>query len=188
MQPLRTQGGKMSLTESLHRILPKPCYDRPFVCDGRPDSCDVIVIGENPVTKIDTDWWSFWDDDNGFNPGKFEEAYEKARSAVDKRPISNTRLRLKRLRRKGLRCLETNVFRNEQPDGHGGGVAGDDLLRVFFEYLPHLKSVITHGEIAQRYLNKLTLPVGVTSHCMRHFRSESYENIDNVTRQILSRC
>ena len=60
----------MSLSSELHRLIPDPCFDRPFVCDGPPESCDVMVIGENPATKMGTDWWSFWDDEKGFRPGQ----------------------------------------------------------------------------------------------------------------------
>src|SRR5215475_3894200 len=32
----------------LHELIPKPCRDRPFVCRGLPEMCDVVVVGENP--------------------------------------------------------------------------------------------------------------------------------------------
>lgn len=175
----------MDLTETLHHLLPSPCCARPFVCDGRPEACEVIVIGENPVTKLDTDWWSFWNDASGFDLERFEEAYERARSCAGKRPISNTRLRLKRLRNyHGLQCLEANVFINERPGGHGGGIPCDDLLRAFFRYLPHLKAVIVHGKIAKEYVNKHGIPAGIQLHFMRHFRNESYDNIAKIARCI----
>ncbi len=173
----------MSLSSELHRLIPDPCFDRPFVCDGPPESCDVMVIGENPATKMGTDWWSFWDDEKGFDLGKFERAYEEARLAVGKRAISNTRLRLRRLRSHGLRCLETNLFKNERLGGHGDGISSSELLPVLVEHLPRLRAVIAHGAIAGEYLDKLALPIGIR---MRHFRSESYENIDSVAKQILA--
>jgi hypothetical protein len=131
-----TSFGNSQLAE-LGSLIKKPCYDRPFVCDGLPRSCDVVVIGENPATKMNSDWWDFWDDENGFNLSKFEKAYQEARQADDKPPISPTRLRLKRLRSNGLKCFETNFFSNEQLGGHGVGISSEDLLRTLIDHHHH---------------------------------------------------
>ena len=32
-------------TQILKAVIPSPCYERPFVCDGFPDTCEVLVIG-----------------------------------------------------------------------------------------------------------------------------------------------
>ena len=174
----------MNLTEYLHRTIPKPCYERPFVCDGLLESCTVVVIGENPATEMRTDWWSFWNDKNGFDLRKFESEYQELRLASGKRPISNTRIRLNRLRSNGLRCLETNVHKNERPGGRGIGSPNTDLLPVLLASLPSLRGVIAHGSVATRYLASLALPLGVQSYRMRHFRSESYSSIDEVAEQL----
>ncbi len=71
----------MKLNVLLHAALPTPCFDRPFVCDGRPECCTVIVIGENPATRMYKDWWSFWDDGTGFDLRMFEDQYETSRRA-----------------------------------------------------------------------------------------------------------
>jgi hypothetical protein len=39
--------------------------------------------------------------------------------------------------------------------------------------------------VAQEFLSTQTLPSHVRSYLMRHFRSESYENIDAVAKEIL---
>ena len=39
-------------TQMLKAVIPSPCYERPFVCDGFPDTCEVLVIGENPATPL----------------------------------------------------------------------------------------------------------------------------------------
>lgn len=177
----------MKLSAELRSLIKKPCYDRPFVCDGSPRSCDIVVIGENPATKMKGDWWHFWDDKNGFNLGKFENAYEKARLADDKPPISPTRLRLKQLRSNGLRCLETNVFSNEQLGGHGGGTPNGKLLATLIRHhVPHLKAVIVHGSVARKRWRRLglELPSGVQSFYLRHFSRLSYAEIDAVSRKI----
>jgi hypothetical protein len=160
---------------------------QPFVCNRLPASCDVVVIGENPASKMKKDWWLFWDHKNGFHLDKFEEAYKKARLANSKPPISPTRLRLKRLRCNGLRCLETNFFSNEQLGGAGGGTPNGELLTTLIRHhIPHLKAVIVHGSVARKRWRKLglELPDRVQSYCLRHFSRLSYAEIDEVSRKI----
>jgi hypothetical protein len=82
----------MKLSAELRSLIKKPCYARPFVSDGLPRSCDVVVIGENPATKMNINWWRFWNDKNGFNLAEFERTYEKARVADGKPPVSDRRL------------------------------------------------------------------------------------------------
>jgi hypothetical protein len=175
----------LSFLEDLHNLILRPCFARPFVCDGLPDSCNVIVVGDNPATKVSTDWWSFWDDKTGFNLRQFEESYERARLAAGRQPTSPTRLRLNRLRSQGLRCLETNVFSNERLNGHGSEALSNDLLPIFFERLSGLKAVIAHGRVAERYLQRLNLPSKVRSYYLPHFIRVGYPRIDSVAQEIL---
>jgi len=148
----------------------------------------VIVIGENPTTPLTKDWWSFWDDVSGFNLKKFEIEYEAERKLVGKRPLSNTRIRLRRLRDKGLNCLETNAFSNEGMGGFNAADSNAALLQLFLGGLPGLRGVIAHGAVAQNFLGNQSLPAHVQSYPMRHFRSESYEKIDAVADAILQTC
>jgi len=176
----------MNLTAYLHKMIPTPCNQRPFVCDGFPETCTVIVLGENPATSMNTDWWTFWTDKSGFDLAKFEAAYAQSRVVAGKKSAtSNTRLRLNRLRQRGLQCLETNVFSNERLQGRGSAAVATDLMPLFLANLPKLRGVISHGVIAEAYLSRLTLPDGVEKHVMKHFRSESYKNIDAVAAKLL---
>ena len=170
---------------NFHGLIPRPCFDRPFVCEGFPDSCNVIVVGENPATAVGADWWTFWDDGLGFDLIKFEDAYASARSADGKRATSNTRLRLNRLRHAGSRCLETNLFSNERLNGAGRGASKNVLLPMFLAHLPDLKAVIAHGSVASKRLPTFNVPDGVQKYHLRHFRHESYDRIDSVARKIL---
>jgi len=174
----------------LHELIPKPCRDRPFVCRGLPEMCDVVVVGENPGTAMKDSWWCFWDDEKGFDLGKFERAYMEARRLANRRrPIGSVRLRFNRLRFNGLKCLETNVFRNEQLGGAGVGVSNEEFLRTFIDHrhLPELKSVIVHGVVAREEWRRLGLPLpaGIQIYYMMHFsRRVSYSDIDEVARKI----
>ncbi len=132
---------------------------------------------------MDMDWWSFWDDETGFNLGKFEKAHEQVRHAQRR----GARLRLKYLRCRGLQCLETNVFMNEGLGGYRAGkkVSCNPVLTALLMGIPRLKGVIAHGYVAQEYLRKFSLPANIQKYCMRPFRSESYKNLDGVLESIL---
>lgn len=175
-------------TEAIRLTLPSPCWGRPFVCDGDPDKCTVLVIGENPATEVGVDWWSYWSDRSGFNYAHWRSEYEARRVARGKPPVSPTRRRLDRLRQNGLLCLETNVFMNEQPTGHGLGQSNTDLLDIALSNLPNLAYVIAHGQEAHRYLTSRRIALPATNiFRTRHFRLESYATLDALTREILGR-
>jgi hypothetical protein len=176
-----------NMAKQLHKLIHQPCFDRPFVCDGLPEQCNVIVIGENPATRLKTDWWSFWNDKTGFDLQKFERMYAKERQLKNNRPVSNTRLRLNRLRDFGLQCLETNTFINEGSDNYSGKVSNKELLDFFLKRLPRLSGVIAHGAFAKKFLTDYSLPEGVQKYFLRHFRSESYQNIDDAAKKLLKK-
>jgi hypothetical protein len=94
------------ISSQLHALLPKPCVnERPFVCDGLPADCVVMVVGENPGMRLETDWWTFWDDASGFDFQNFHLVFEAKRKSENKQ--LRAFWRLKRLRETGLRCLES---------------------------------------------------------------------------------
>ena len=173
----------------LRDFVPRPCCGRPFICDGLPERCSVVVIGENPVTQLGVDWWSYWDDTIGFRYPDWARLYRTSREQQGKRPVSNTRQRLDRLRRNGVCCLETNVFFNERPGGAGWGTPTNvDLLDLTVSTLPNVRFVIAHGRKAHEYLERRALPSNIaTVFRTGHFRSESYDRIDRISREIQTR-
>jgi hypothetical protein len=82
--------------------------------------------------------------------------------------------------------LETNVFFNERPDGAGRGTSNLDVLDTVFEHLPNVRYVIAHGAPAARYIEGRKLPEGIGVFVTRHFRSESYDVIDQLAAEILA--
>ena len=91
----------MNWDSALKKIIPQPCYERPFVCDGFPSESVMIVIGENPATSMQNDWWSYWSPTSGFNLDGFVDDYLDQRRVIGK-GISNTRRRLNRLQIQNL--------------------------------------------------------------------------------------
>jgi hypothetical protein len=178
-------------TELLKDVIAPRCYERPFVCNGFPSASSVIVIGENPATRLDTDWWSYWNDDTGFDYNVFLKQYKIERERIIKqkgkgRIISNTRLRLNRIRDHNIGCIETNTYSNEKPDGSGKGVPNYDLLNVLISNNDNLKAIIAHGKYAKNYLDRATIPDGITTYTTAHFRSLKYEEIDRICAEIKS--
>ncbi|MDY8109408.1 hypothetical protein U0C82_09675 [Fulvimarina sp. 2208YS6-2-32] len=38
----------------------RPTELRPFVCEDYLLDCEVFIVGYNPATKMDGDWWRYW--------------------------------------------------------------------------------------------------------------------------------
>ncbi len=173
-------------TDHLHSLLPRPCYDRPLVCAGRPETCTAILIGENPAVTTGLDWWAFWDDSTGFDIVRWNEAYREARRDQGKTDLSHTRRRIARLRDAGVLCLETNVFMNERLAGHGAGRSNADLLDLAIETLPHISAVIAHGRIAESYLASRKNLSRFRVFTTKHLRLLSYAAVDQLAADVLA--
>ena len=172
-------------TQILKKVIPSPCYERPFVCDGFPDTCEVLVIGNNPATRLTVDWWSFWTDTSGFDYEHFLEVYKTERHKAGKRSeLSPTRLRLKRIRDNGLNCIETNAFRNEEANGTRHDISNHAVLEVLLNNMPLLKGIIAHGKVSHKCLDKIEVPINVQTFRPRHFSLASYEEINRICQEI----
>ena len=163
----------------LEMEIPRPCFDRPFVCDGFPSASSVLVIGENPGMPLGIDWWSYWNAETGFNYDAFLAHYSKKKGKA-----KGTRRMLNRIRENGVKCIETNVYRNEKSHGAGKGEPNIDLLELLIANNENLKVVIAHGAPAQKHMGKLTLPEGVKLYLMRHFTRTRYSEIDQLCDEI----
>lgn len=180
------------IATQLHNLLPKRCLERPFVCDGLPENCSVIVIGENPALHLGVNWWTFWKDDSGFNLQKFETKFQEMRDALgERRPTRDALDRLLNpLRHAGLGCLETNVYRNENIGGHNGGgnqVENDDVLQILLAellQLSHFRAVISHGHVARDFMSGQSLPPHIQHFETVHFSRLGHNKIDAIVHKI----
>ncbi len=155
----------------------------------------MIVIGENPASHLGVDWWTFWDNDSGFDLRRFEIVYEERRIAPRKRRKTHDALDrlLNPLRHAGLGCLVTNVYRNEKRGGHKGRgdkdcVKNDDVLKILLAKLPRLsqfRAVIAHGRDAKNFMSGQSLPPHIQRFETDHFIRLGYEKIDAIVRKIL---
>jgi hypothetical protein len=64
-------------------------HERPFVCSGSPLSCSVFLVGFNPATRLESSFWSFWSDDEGFDRVGFMSEYERLRKVAGVRKRLN---------------------------------------------------------------------------------------------------
>ena len=67
-------------TALLKQEIPQPCFERPLVCDGLPDASTVIIIGENPATDVEKNWWAYWDEKKGFDYDNFTQLSASTRT------------------------------------------------------------------------------------------------------------
>ena len=82
-------------TALLKNEIPTPYINRrPFVCDGFPSASKLMVIGENPGTKRNQDWWADWNAKTGYDYDTFIADYKM------KKTIKGVRLRFEHLRNK----------------------------------------------------------------------------------------
>ena len=63
----------------LAEVIGRPSNLRPFVCEGSPLDCDVFIVGYNPATAMEGDWWRYWKAGYGFQKDRWYTDYLKAR-------------------------------------------------------------------------------------------------------------
>lgn len=85
---------------------------RPFVCDGSPLHCRIVIAGLNPAT--DMPFWPYWNARTGFDRKAWYEAYLGHRA---NRTPSTTRRRTDRAVRSvyPAHCVETNLYPTASP-------------------------------------------------------------------------
>ena len=99
-------GDLRTFAQGLAAIIGRPSAFRPFVCDGSPLDCPVFIVGYNPATRMEGDWWQFWDDETGFRRDVWAAAY-----AAHRPKPSKTRARIDAIRQDlaGVKVLEATI-------------------------------------------------------------------------------
>ena len=161
--------GTIDWTTRLRYIVDSPLYgQRPFVCDGYPSESQVLIIGTNPATPLNMDWWDWWNSDRGFDYDLFMSRYINARRRMRKSLLGATRRRFIRITdtlqstfRLNLKSIETNVYRREtwseeQLWGYDerNRYPNDDVLHLLISGLQPPKAVIPHGACAAAWLTE----------------------------------
>lgn len=84
-----------------------PTTLRPFVCHGSPLDCEVFVVGYNPATAMDGDWWRYWRSGKGFDREAWWSDYLAQRGGKPSKTRKRSDAILGAL--EGVRCLEANI-------------------------------------------------------------------------------
>ncbi|MCO5730058.1 hypothetical protein [Rhizobium sp. SSA_523] len=90
----------------LAEIIGRPTNLRPFVCEGSPLDCSVFIVGYNPATKLDGDWWRFWTPGHGYEKRQWLDEY-----LAQRKEVSKTRARMQHIgdQLRGYNILEANI-------------------------------------------------------------------------------
>ena len=93
-------------SDELATLVGRPTALRPFVCEGSPLDCDVFIVGYNPATKMEGDWWRFWTPGYGYQKSAWFSEYSAQRGNVSK-----TRAKIEDIVRAlaGVHVLEANI-------------------------------------------------------------------------------
>lgn len=149
----------------LRRLIGKPTRLRPFVCDGSPLDCPVMLVGLNPASKMRKDFWDFWRPGIGFDKAAWFECYLRERAAEPLAPGRTRRHAISPTRRNieafgdgagAVKVLETNIFAvpSESPDT----LEGEDADTRPFEWLLRAvkpRVIVAHGKPAQKTIKHL---------------------------------
>lgn len=151
---------------------------RPFVCEGSPLQCEVFLVGLNPATMMDADFWDFWRPGYGFDKAAWFECYLAERAARPLKPGRSRRQKVSATRRNiecfaegadGVRVLETNIYAHPSDDLRGLAPAGRTIAP--FQFLLRSVSprvIVVHGQPALETVRDLDIPVMVIE-ADRHF-------------------
>lgn len=110
----------MTLDEFERRLVDligRPTNLRPFVCDGSPLDCEIFLVGFNPATQMEADFWQFWR--VGYDKAAWCRGYLAERAAKPLKPGKKFRPAMSPTRRNieafvegawPAKVLETNIY------------------------------------------------------------------------------
>jgi hypothetical protein len=163
----------------LAALIGRPSDLRPFVCDGSPLTCEVFLVGFNPATIMDADFWDFWRPGYGYDKTAWFRRYLEERAAKPLKPGISRRHAISPTRRNiecfiegatGVRVLETNIYAKASEDMKGLDIVSREIAPFMF-LLETIKPkvVVVHGKPAAEAIGKfgISLKVIATNHFSR---------------------
>lgn len=150
--------------EELAARIGRPTDLRPFVCEGSPLSCDIFLVGFNPATTMQADFWEFWRPGYGYEKVAWFQRYLEERAAKPLKPGKTRRLPISPTRRNmesfvegaaGVRVLETNIFAAASDDMKSLDLANREIapFRFLLEVI-RPKVIVVHGKPAVEAIRK----------------------------------
>ncbi len=165
--------GLTEFERGLRDLIGKPTKARPFVCAGNPLAATIFLVGYNPATTMDADFWWFWNASTGFDKTAWFETYKRERAAQPLKPgksfrpaVSPTRRNIETFVKSASPAvvLETNIFAvasATKPE-----LALDDQDTAPFHYLLRSirpKVIVAHGKEAAQVVARLDTGAHVIS-------------------------
>ncbi|MER8435418.1 hypothetical protein NKH36_18915 [Mesorhizobium sp. M1312] len=180
----------------LQVLIDRPSMHRPFVCEGSPLACDVLIVGYNPATTMKQDFWTYWKPDYGFDKSAWFAAYREERAARPLKPgkkfrpaISPTRRVLEWIGEGAAPCriLETNIF--SVPSEAKADLALEKRESAPFKFLVNRVKpvvIIAHGKDAHEAVAQLETSATVfnVSHLSRGWSQEKAKRLGNEIQLI----
>ena len=143
--------------QGLVEVIGRPSTLRAFDCDGSPLECSVFIVGLNPATASERDFWEYFHPVKGFMKAKWREDYiAERKKAGEYYAISPSRNAIEKVELAAgpTKILVTNIF--STPGNSAGDLKDSQRATTAFDYLmstirPRL--VIAHGLEAGAYLS-----------------------------------
>ncbi|RLP25789.1 hypothetical protein [Mesorhizobium sp. YM1C-6-2] len=155
----------------LAALIGRPTDLRPFVCEGSPLTCDIFLVGFNPATTMQADFWEFWRPGYGYDKAAWFQRYVEERAAKPLKPGKTRRLPISPTRRNmecfvegavGARVLETNIYAAASEDMKSLDLASREIAP--FRFLLDVirpKVIVVHGKPAVEAIRRFDTPAKV---------------------------
>ncbi len=79
-----TPSGLPEFADRLAALIGRPSTLRPFICEGSPLMAEVFIVGYNPATRLEGNWWDYWDPDYGYRKSHWMADYSAQRGKMSK--------------------------------------------------------------------------------------------------------
>lgn len=142
----------------LAELIGRPTDLRPFVCEGSPLACEVFLVGFNPATGMQADFWQFWRPGYGYDKLAWFQRYLDERATKPLKPGRTRRQKVSATRRNmesfivgaaGVCVLETNIFAAASDDMKSLDSARREVAPFMFLLdVIRPKVVVVHGKPA----------------------------------------
>jgi len=152
-------------------LIGRPTDLRPFVCAGSPLDCTVFLVGLNPATSLDADFWQFWETNRGYDKARWFRQYLVERAAKPLKPGKKFRPAISPTRRNidafvegagDAHVLETNIYAKASDDLKSLDLASREI--VPFRFLVDAirpRVIVVHGKAAVGAIAKIKLPARI---------------------------
>jgi len=155
----------------LSDLIGRPTDLRPFVCEGSPLNCEIFLVGFNPATTMNADFWEFWRPGYGYDKAAWFQQYVDERMAKPLKPGKTRRLPISPSRRNmecfvegaaGARVLETNIYAAASDDMKSLDLASREIapFRFLLDAI-RPKVIVVHGKLAGEAIRRFDIPAKV---------------------------